>query len=563
MKQIKYVILFIMLFCISSCNEKEWLKENPLDFLTPENSYQTNAQFQQSINSSYDQVRNMVWNVQEVRDAFTEGTDFTFGGNSYPNGRFNDYASYVVPTWNGAQIMWTSAYLQIANANIILHRLDLPNQVGAVDKSIIKGEALFFRAFAYRMLANLFGGVPLVTEENEVPRRDFVRATREEVYKQCKTDLEEARNILPNIEEVKDGKICKQAAQHLLTEIYISLKMYPEAISSATAVITYNGMGLMKARFGSHKTEPGDVYWDLFREDNQNRAKSGNTESIWVLQYDYLNTGSPYTSELPRFTLPWYEGIKVDAKSGGAQVVAFTRITDAKGGRGIGVNQPTYFYSYTLWGSDFNNDIRNSKYNIIRDFKIDNPAAKGFGKWIIADGYLRKADTIRLWYPFITKVARIGNYPEEIYLRDASGARLTTALGEYALNTANSTSTYKDEYQFRLAETYLLRAEAYLDNNQKDKAADDINVVRARANATPVIASSVDIDYILDERLRELTYEEMRAVTLNRLGKQVERTRKYNTVVGNRIFDYQNLWPIPYGEIEKNVYAKLEQNPGY
>jgi hypothetical protein len=337
--------------------------------------------------------------------------------------------------------------------------------------------------------------------------------------------------------------------------------MYPQAISSATNVITHNGMGLMNSRFGSGKTVPGDVYGDLFRVNNQNRS-SGNTESIWVLQYDYLSAGSSYTVPMAREAIPYYWNAMVNAIAGG-NVVAFTSITDAKCGRGIGAIQGTYFYFNTLWGNDFNNDIRNSKYNIIRDFRIDNPKAIGFGKWLVADGYLHPSDTIRRWYPFSTKVTRVGNFPVDSYLKDANGARITTALGEYELNTALANGSYRDEYMFRLAETYLLRAEAYLDNNQTDKAADDINMVRVRANATPVDASKVDIDYILDERLRELSYEELRIVTLTRLGKEVERTRKYNTTTGNRIFDYQNLWPIPYGEIEKNIDATLEQNPGY
>ena len=69
----------------------------------------------------------------------------------------------------------------------------------------------------------------------------------------------------------------------------------------------------------------------------------------------------------------------------------------------------------------------------------------------------------------------------------------------------------------RIAETYLLRAEAYLAKGDKQKAADDINVIRDRANAPRCSAAEVDIDYILDERTRELFGEEHRCITLNRL----------------------------------------------
>jgi hypothetical protein len=146
-------------------------------------------------------------------------------------------------------------------------------------------------------------------------------------------------------------------------------------------------------------------------------------------------------------------------------------------------------------------------------------------------------------------------------------------LGEHlAVNTGGH--SFRDYYLFRLADTYLLRAEAYLGKNDKNAAAANINTVRARAHAPLVEASNVDIDYLLDERIRELMFEEFRICTLCRMGKLVERTRKYNSVyygmggevfeaAGTSIQDYHNLWPIPFPEIERNIEVKLEQNPGY
>jgi hypothetical protein len=118
----------------------------------------------------------------------------------------------------------------------------------------------------------------------------------------------------------------------------------------------------------------------------------------------------------------------------------------------------------------------------------------------------------------------------------------------------------------RLAETYLLRAEAYLLKSDKQKAADDINVIRNRAKATPVIAGDVTIDLILDERARELYGEEFRVSTLMRMGKLVEYLNKYNGTIkqkGYTIADYKNKMPIPRSEIEANKGAVLEQNQGY
>jgi hypothetical protein len=214
--------------------------------------------------------------------------------------------------------------------------------------------------------------------------------------------------------------------------------------------------------------------------------------------------------------------------------------------------------------------MRISEHNIIRDFKIDNPASPAFGKWFVADGYSGKA-TARQWFPFVMKKIT-GDIPEDYWQRDASGNPLLTAFGEH-LVTNNGNSTFRDMYMFRLAETYLLRAEAHLGKNNKVAAAADINVIRARVNAIPATSAEVDIDYLLDERLRELYYEEPRMLTLCRMGKLAERNRKYNVsytdvtgtyeCAGTTIQDYHNLWPIPFSEIERNTEAVLEQNPGY
>ena len=76
----------------------------------------------------------------------------------------------------------------------------------------------------------------------------------------------------------------------------------------------------------------------------------------------------------------------------------------------------------------------------------------------------------------------------------------------------------------------------------------------------------MDIDYILDERARELYGEEFRNITLRRVGKLVERTRKYNDnprIPGANIQDHHILYPIPQAAIDLNIGAPIEQNPGY
>lgn len=163
---------------------------------------------------------------------------------------------------------------------------------------------------------------------------------------------------------------------------------------------------------------------------------------------------------------------------------------------------------------------------------------------------------MRDFYPTAAKGSTFGNFPNELLIDDQS---VPGSIG----HTGPCKRNWKDQYAIRLAETYLLRAEAYLGKGDLAKAAEDINVVRRRAKAHEINASEVSIDFILDERLRELYFEVPYLLTLQRLGKTVERSRKYDPQLGPTYLDHNNLWPIPFADIEKNTGAKLEQNPGY
>ena len=190
-----------------------------------------------------------------------------------------------------------------------------------------------------------------------------------------------------------------------------------------------------------------------------------------------------------------------------------------------------------MW-DDFDNDMRNSEYNVKRHFYINNPESAHYGEEIqpTPENY------VRYLFPYYQKFTHPHGHPQGY---DASG------------------KIYNDWYVFRVAGVYLLRAEAYLGKGDNTSAAADINTVRGRALASPVAPGDVDIDYILDERARELLGEEHRWVTLSRLHKLVERCRLHNPVSGPTIQDFNRLFPIPQVEIDANKEAVLEQNPGY
>ncbi len=146
--------------------------------------------------------------------------------------------------------------------------------------------------------------------------------------------------------------------------------------------------------------------------------------------------------------------------------------------------------------------MRNSEYNIKRHWYYNDPNYPDLlGKEAPITEETRKLSQI---YPVITKFF----YGKE--------------------DDLTYTGNNKDRMRFRLAETYLLKAEACIRQNKPEEAAKAINVVRKRANASEISASQATMDFLLDERIRELVGEEIRRFTLQRTGKQVERVAKYN-----------------------------------
>lgn len=552
---------------LSSCS-KSFLDEDPLSIYTPDNSLQTAIQYQQATNNLYNGVRNIYMGNINLDTYFGlyYATDFAYNATDYdPAAKLNAYKATMVPSYLIPTGIWTAYYKIITNANLIINRLNNATQLSDADKNSFLGQALFFRAYAYNVLANLYGGVPVELNELSGPRYDYVRSSRADVYQQCKKDLQQAIGLLSDISQVPDGTVNKQIAKHVLTEVLISLKDYDGAITSASEVISFPGLSLMTSRFGRRSNLPGDVYRDLFEYNNQNYS-TGNHEGLLVIQTT-LNNSASVGDQTAWAVVPSLTGVRiVESTTKTKMAILFNaKFVDSVSSNGVGWIRPTSHFFYEIWTPG---DIRNSSYNIVRDIRISGVPANSpdYGKWYVKDGYKDKVqpadfrDTIRNFYPVIRKTS-----PSAGDFVSAAGpailTNVTSPFGGFLLNGASR--LFMQKYMARLAETYLLRAEAYIGKGEKQKAADDINVLRARAQATAASAAEMNIDYILDERLRELYMEEFRAVTLTRLGLLYDRDKKYNPKSGLTIETYHNLWPIPATEITQNTGAVLEQNQGY
>ncbi|HEY8661350.1 MAG TPA: RagB/SusD family nutrient uptake outer membrane protein [Hanamia sp.] len=556
--QLAFVVL-----AISSCS-KDVLKETPLDFLAPENAYNTLPGIKQGIAGLYTSVRtNWFYGVNDnATQLYGMGTDLDYYGEDPGSARFlTDYSTFFNPSNTYISGFWVLNYQAIQRVNVLIKGINSAEpSIWADDnqKNAYLAEAKFFRAFAYRILTAFYGDVPLVDYVITSAKTDFVRAPKADIYKLMEDDLSFAAAHLPEPgKEEAPGRLTQGAAWHMLSELYINEAKYQLAVDAASKVINGYHYTLMKNRFGTRLGNDvfgsGDVYFDLFGYGNQNLPE--NTEAIWVIQVEPLVVGGLYNQGERVFGPAYYrmgntpDGFK--AFRGELVNGSYNGYSDTLG-RPVGWMRPTNYLSYNIWLSDWNNDIRNAEHNIKRNFYYDNPGSIYDKKKIDFSLYPPGTrnplnDTCQYIFPYFMKFVD----PVHHFTDPAS---------------AGAGNNHKDIYGIRLAETLLLRAEAYVHLNNLDAAASDINAIRERANATPVIPGDVNLDYILDERARELYGEEWRSITLRRMGKLVERVKLYNNnpkFPGANIQNYNILYPIPQQQIDLNIGAKMEQNPGY
>jgi len=463
------------------------------------------------------------------------GTDIAYAGQQ--EGIEVPYYSYALLNSNdaAASFTWSWAYRMINNTNIIISNVENPAVAGLSQggKDAVNAEARFFRAYAYNILATCFGGVPLVTAPVTAPKTDYVRAPLADVNALIEQDLLFAGTNLPDIDAVKSntkgrmyGRANKYMAMQLLAEAYLRMDKNSEAEKQALAVINSGKFNLTTSRFGIRAGQPGDAFADIFIYGNQRRGQ-GNREAIWVLEMENPASVVGGVTNSPQQRRVWVPAY---------YAVSGMKITDSLGGRGIGRLRLNDWVVYGLYGQ---NDMRNSPYNFRRQYWINNPTAANYGQPVPYAGF----DT----------VFRIAPH--------------TTKWYQYDPNDEFGFAMIKDIILMRLGETYLLLAEAQFKQGKLPEAAASLNVIRARANATPVAAEQVTLGYILDERVRELVGEENRRMTLMRTKTLVERatlhnsTSPVNPMTGIR--EENELLPIPLSEINLNKDARLEQNPGY
>lgn len=553
---IHILVLSVLTSILCGCSD-EWLEEKPPHLITSGTVYTNLTGFEAGLNGLYALVR-------QERSGSGDGeanylrSEMLLNGTDNMAQNLSDAWSLIAENWAqnnrpehgyySAHFSWL--YRVVNSANTIIEQAETQEDIDWTggnsnpedNKARVVAEARAIRAWAYRHLTFGWGDVPLSLTESKgsTVRMDWERTSVAEVRNQMKSDWEFAEKHL-NVEPATPGKITRGAVQHYLAELYLTLGKPDSALYWADKCISTPAYKLVTQRYGVKAGEPGVPFMDMFYDGNVLRSQ-GNTESLWSWEYEFgVNGGG--RSIVRRWGVSRYDLITVN----GIRPFA---ITAERGGRGI------FRMSMTKYALDVYEpqDDRFSgyairKYFVLRDAAHNAPAAAD----VLPPGY-SYGDTVKLdWSQDITPQYSKSNYTWP-FSRKIEGGRAADPLDAFQ---------YNDQVYLRLADTYLLKAEAqFLMGNISD-AAETINIIRTRSNATPVTAGRIDMDFILDERSRELFTEEHRRYTLLRTGTWLSRVRKYNHNGGSTASERDQLFPIPQSVIDANLNKPMQQNQGY
>ncbi len=543
------VALAILMF--AGCS-KDVLQENPPNILAGTTILRDINGFEAGLNGLYNIARHGRWQSEKIENALNGVDNMT--SNYRRSDIFWNWTTSNNPSDDDLLETYQWLYEIVNASNTILYYAEKPsvNWSGGSDtpennKLRVMAEARALRAWAYRRLAYSWGDVPLTLNMETGVRTDWDRTPVLEVRKQTIRDYKYAQQYIPT-EGSLSGRITKGAVQTLLAEMYLTLNKPDSALYWCNQVIGNTAYTLVTARYGVKKNDPaGSPYGDMFKEGNQNRSQ-GNTEALWVFQFTLDNAIDEQGNEASRALVGRYNEWSIPGKQGqtGKRAIQYTY---ERGGRG-----KAYFGPTKWWIDSYEKQDDRAQNYILRKYFILNDAAANapYPADQLPGGYVY-GDTVKLiWTTALSPT--YNSKPFYPYSRKPEGTDPGNMQADFS---------WADQVYIRLADTYLLKAEAQLKLGDAAGAATTINVIRTRSKATPITAGDVTIDYILDERSRELFYEEERRMTLLRTHKWYERTKLYNFYGGEKITLRDTLFPIPQDVIDANLTKPFPQNPGF
>jgi len=582
-----FILLLLVagLAAITSC-KKGFLEPKPLSFYEPSLTYTDAASMRAALVACAVNMRIEYYGGNPPILTEMLFSEITVEGITDKSGPAQDLNLQITPDLvmandddhNKIYYYWTEAYRAIKYANTIISRIDNAKYASQAERNAILGAAYFYRAMRYYRLTQQFGDVPAVMKEITEQKLDFYSTKREVILQKIKLDLDSA--LLWTSDAVNRGEVTKGAVAHLLTKVNLALGKFDDAIAAANVVINGGIYSLMKQPFGATKK---NVIWDLHRPENKSLGE--NKEGILMIIDRFGDGGFGTGMTIMRQAVPfWGTNINTPTgKKGTSDQLNVELIQSNLYGRGIGRSRPSNYSQYEIW--DDPNDLRHAKGNwmTMEEILYNDAGLKSSGDAYYlkpvqlrnSSGGLLCTDTIRSYY----------GWPQyKIFIPDFENSPMQGG--------------HSDWYVFRIAETYLLRAEAYFWKNDLANAALDISAVRTRANCVPIGPAQVNMGAILDERARELFFEEPRKTELTRIaylfamtGKPAENGKTYtldrfsedsyfydrvmaknnfykNGIVTNHgdkytMSPYHVWWPVPSAAIQANSNGHINQNKGY
>ncbi|WP_417940156.1 RagB/SusD family nutrient uptake outer membrane protein [Flavobacterium sp. RS13.1] len=554
--------LFAALF--TSCND--YIEEESLSNVPADATYKTASGFKLLVNSNYASLKNIYGGAPWL---FCAGTDmYAEGRNPEPAG-LSQYIQ-LIPDSQFVEQLYQSCYQTIQSVNKTIYYSTLTEQ--NTDVPILVGEAKFIRAQAYFLLVQTYGGVPIVDEHITSSVLSFNRNTAEEVYNHIIKDLEESLVAVGTTSYTSSGKINKRAVNDLLAKVYLTrgYETFGKSTDFATAAAYADA-----AIAGQALNLP---FADLFKISISPNANNDlNAEVLFSIQYDLSSTSTSPTS-LGNNQFYYFGPYLGGAETNGAPLRSYTLCPTAYA---LGL----YEKGDTRWAATFMTEIYEYKrpsdgkivlYVPYYDKSISptdvNLKVRHFyePKWFTAadkiayEASIRKSSNYKYhpWGTYDPSSPDKANDCGTIPVKKFDDPTPTTPI------TTGNVST-RDIMVARLAETYLIAAEAYLKAGDPTTGLARLNEVRRRAGVANATAGQFNIDYILDERGRELLGEYTRWFDLKRTGTLIARASMYNyTIKSAANFDGKNgekkiLRPIPQLALDLNQNKNFPQNPAY
>ncbi|MBW0176651.1 RagB/SusD family nutrient uptake outer membrane protein [Sediminibacterium sp.] len=592
-KILKYsLFLGIILFTASGC--KKLLEEQPRTGFTP-SFFTTNDGIQGAISGIYSSFRGQ-WATQIWTQLFNSGTDESLRGGSVDNGAVHWFVynnPVIRSNTNNYEGFWNTLFIDINTANGVLEYGANAN-IPAATKTQLLAQAKFLRGFCYFYLVTTFGQVPLHTTFSSSASAADAPAPLADLYAQIIKDFTEAAADLPNTPAPGTGKpATKSTALFLLSKTYLwrGWSTAAQANDNQQAYTIAKSIIDNKATYGLDLTP---YFGNAFREGNEYGPEVlmviDHTKDLKFGQNSAVGAGATSFSENKSnfFWKPNYPTIPANwPTNSGANVT----VRDTRNGRPFVRLRPNTKYVMDV---AFANRATDSRYDgTFQTVWLSNSTAESANGTTGATtprGTLINGVDTAIWMAdrVVTSTER-ARFKGIIFEPDhipASTVKYTAAYFPSVRKFDDSTRGHMNDYSdrpyilFRFAEVYLIAAEAALRGGATlQDAANMINVLRTRAalkiGQTPaeyaaavvaqqITAAQVTLDFLLDERTRELYAEDCRWWDLARTKKLVERVQLHNAEAAAGVQPFNMLRPIPQSQIDLVTEGpKYPQNTGY